>query len=82
MLHQMIRDLPAVRDILYRTNFDAVATVSLADFDELDGATGWAASQWRAGGCRYCRRVAAAEQTAVFEFGDDLTAVTFKLLFG
>lgn len=77
-----LRALPTARDLQERHTFASVAEVPLFDWAELDEATFWCASQWRANGKHYRRLIDAQAEKAQFQFSDTTHAVEFKLRFG
>lgn len=65
-----------------RNDFEATCRITLGDWKELDAASWWCEEQWRDEGLHYRRRVFAAEDRAIFEFGDFAHGIVFLMRFG
>jgi hypothetical protein len=75
-------DSEIVRSILARSDFEAVAAVSLHNWIDLDVSTLWLERRWREEGRKYRRYIVASSRSARFEMDDDQVAMEFKLRFG
>lgn len=79
----ILRNLPILRNIAEREQFDAVASVTVNIHDEFVAARDWCKAEWKEGRGRY-RIVEGSRRlgNGTFEFADVTLAVDFSLRFG
>lgn len=75
----MIFQIPLIKELEDRNDFDEVASVELNDINILDEATNYISSTHMTGKAR--RKIIASKNQFIFEFENELDALAFKLKF-